>query len=257
MQKSSKVFTMTKPAVIPYSQDNYAYVIHLDRTTLVVDPGEKSPIQKFLQENSLELTHILITHPHPDHLGGAVALQKKWDCALLGPACKQLPALDQSLLGNDELVIGPLSFQVLATPGHTAHDLCFYFPKEKWLFSGDTLFHAGCGKVFSGTYHQLYQSLSKIKKLPDETQVFPGHAYVIPNLEFALSLEPKSQKLKQVLQEAKDRKNPFPTTLGWEKEYNPFLSVEDKKWHKIFSTSDPLSVFTSMRKLKDQFKGAL
>jgi hydroxyacylglutathione hydrolase len=250
--------------IVPALKDNYAYIIICKETGKVacIDPSEASPVIQILEKRNLKLDYILNTHHHWDHIGGNIELKEKYDAKIIGFVGdeKRIPAIDQTANENEIIKIGNLSAEILFIPGHTLGHIAYYFPNEKALFCGDTLFSCGCGRLFEGTAKQLYESLEKLKNLPDETLVYCGHEYTLANIEFALTLEPSNLDLqKRKIAAEKLRKQNLPTipsSIGLEKLTNPFLRTISREIRKnLGTTSEAYSevVFSNMRKVKDAF----
>ena len=187
--------------IIPCLNDNYSYLIHDEHSNVVaiVDPSEFGPCDKVINKKFKKLDFILNTHHHFDHIGGNEALKKKYDSKILAfkNDKNRIPGIDKGLEENQEFKIGNLNFTTIFIPGHTKGHIAFYLKKEKVLFAGDTLFSLGCGRVFEGTYEEMFQSLKKLISLPDETKVYCGHEYTRKNLEFCLKYEPNNEMLKK------------------------------------------------------------
>jgi len=243
--------------------DNYVWVLinPENRHCAIVDPGDAKPVLNFLERENLILSAILITHHHWDHVNGVPGIIKKLKVPVYGPKDSDVPCLTNPLEEDDkvELTDLNLTLNVLEIPGHTLDHIAYY--GETLLFSGDTLFSAGCGRLFEGTAAQLYQSLCKLAELPDDTQIFCGHEYTTKNLQFALTVEPNNSaaqvRLKecQVLRE--QNKPTLPSTLSQEKQYNPFLRcrepsvIEAAKKHSAKTSLSPEEVFAVLRDWKD------
>ena len=223
--------------ILPVLSDNYVYIIECENGhSIVVDPGESEPIKEFVQAHNLNVTSIILTHHHGDHIAGTNTLRSLYDAKVYGPAKEvaRMPAFDVELNDQETVTIEGLEFNIIETPGHTAHHICYYLADENVLFAGDTLFSIGCGRVFEGTMEQMHSSLQFLKQLPDETSVYCGHEYTLSNIEFALSLDPNNEGLVQKLEEVSElRAQNLPSQpflLGDEKQHNPFLhakSAED------------------------------
>ena len=192
-----------KIEIIPCLNDNYSYLIHdeISNTVAIVDPSEFVPCDTIISKNYQKLDFILNTHHHYDHVGGNEELKKKYNSKVLGfeNDKNRIPQIDTVLKDNQEFKIGTLNFTTIFIPGHTRGHVAFYFKKERVVFSGDTLFSLGCGRVFEGTYKQMFQSLNKLKNLPGETKVYCGHEYTFKNLEFCLKFNPNNDFLKKKL----------------------------------------------------------
>lgn len=207
---------------IPILEDNFAYILTARGKALVVDPGDAKPIMKELSELGVALEGILITHFHSDHSKGATALVEEYDCPVLGPKHLDLSVVDQEMQDGDESGVGPFSFSVIASPGHTLDHVMFYFPECNWLFTGDTLFLGGCGKMFEGKGEEYFQSIQRVKDLPDKTLLLVGHNYIKKNLKIAKLLEPENLEIN-----LEDTSTVH--TLEEEKKINPFLHAETAK----------------------------
>lgn len=178
--------------LVPIFEDNYVFII-IDETlrhAIVVDPGESKTIKDYLLTKELALKAIIITHHHKDHIGGARELKEFFNVPLYAPFknMNQIPFSDHFVKEGDKISIGNFSFSVMELPGHTLGHVAFWSPQEKWLFSGDVLFGLGCGRLFEGTYEQMYQSLQRIKALPPETLIYCTHEYTETNLQFCKML---------------------------------------------------------------------
>lgn len=223
--------------------DNYSYIIRCteDNCCAVIDPGEAHPILSYLDTNEFSLNKILCTHHHNDHIGGVDELVQKTGADVYGGIhdASSIPQIGFSLKDSDSFFVGKSKVHVLETPGHTFGSICFYFPEEKWLFTGDTLFSIGCGRVFEGTMKNMYLSLEKIKKLPDDTLIYPGHEYTENNIAFALTLDKGNDDLiayhKKITTKRKQNEASIPTSLKLEKDLNPFLQsdINEEVFHII------------------------
>lgn len=249
-------------------KDNYIWAIARQNstTTWVVDPGDAKPVLDFLQENQLKLSGILITHHHWDHCNGIKELIARYDVPVYGPQ-KETILANKVVDERDEIFLSDLqiNFQVLAIPGHTLDHIAYYSKEFNILFCGDTLFSAGCGRLFEGTPEQMYSSLMKIFALPEETQIYCAHEYTATNLKFALQIEPENlnllKRVKEV-DEMREKKLPsLPSTLALEKKINPFLRcsteniITTAQTHIKHTLKNPVDVFAVIRKWKDNFQG--
>ncbi|MCB9996451.1 MAG: hydroxyacylglutathione hydrolase [Rhodospirillales bacterium] len=219
-----------KIELIPLLQDNYAYLlIDGSGTVAVIDPSEAAPVQDLLESRGLTLDMIINTHHHGDHTGGNAALKKAYGCKVYAPEADayRISTLDSGLKDGDTLNLGQSSAQVFATPGHTNGHICLYFAEDKALFCGDTLFGLGCGRLFEGTPEQMWESLSKIMALPDDTDIYCGHEYTLENGTFCLDIDPDNTDLQQRMADVRSaREQNLPTipfTLALEKKTSPFL----------------------------------
>jgi len=247
--------------VIPALQDNYIYILR-DETnnfTAAVDPSEASPVTQFLDEKGWELNAILTTHFHHDHVGGNEELRDIYDCEVYGLAddAHRLPGVTQALSKDCTFNVGIHECQMMFTPGHTTGNVCYYFPKLGYLFTGDTLFSFGCGRLFEGTPEIMLASLQKIRALPDDTLMFCGHEYTERNLEFAMATEPNSSELKELHHDVHQlRKKNLPTLpvpLAREFALSAFMRWDDPKLKRALgmeSASD-LETFTEVRRRRN------
>ena len=238
-----------KIQIIPCLQDNYAYLIidEIKKTACVVDPSEAKPIIEYLENNKIQLKFILNTHHHYDHVGGNIDLKKKYGASIIGykEDQKRIPGID-TLVNDQEIWINKnFEAKIIHIPGHTLGHICFYFYKENSVFTGDTLFSLGCGKIFEGTYSQMYSSLMKLKKLPKNTKIFCGHEYTKQNSKFCLIHDKNNKNLKAKINDIeiklKDNLPTIPSTIGEELECNIFLKSINVK------------AFSKLRDLKDNF----
>ena len=252
-----------KIEIIPCLNDNYSYLIHdeISNTVAIVDPSEFIPCDTIISKNYKKLDFILNTHHHYDHVGGNEELKKKYNSKVLGfeNDKNRIPQIDTVLKDNQEFKIGTLNFTTIFIPGHTRGHVAFYFKKERVVFSGDTLFSLGCGRVFEGTYKQMFQSLNKLKNLPSETKVYCGHEYTFKNVEFCLKYNPNNDFLKKkkddIKLSLKNKKPTIPSTIADEIKANIFFRVNDPDVKKAINleNSPDIEIFTKLRDLKDNF----
>ena len=252
-----------KIEIIPCLNDNYSYLIHdeISNTVAIVDPSEFIPCDTIISKNYKKLDFILNTHHHYDHVGGNEELKKKYNSKVLGfeNDKNRIPQIDTVLKDNQEFKIGTLNFTTIFIPGHTRGHVAFYFKKERVVFSGDSLFSLGCGRVFEGTYKQMFQSLNKLKNLPGETKVYCGHEYTFKNLEFCLKFNPNNDFLKKkkddIKLSLKNKKPTIPSTIADEIKANIFFRVNDPDVKKAINleNSPDIEIFTKLRDLKDNF----
>lgn len=244
-------------------------MIHNGQEALVVDPGDASPVIQTLNQNGLKLKAILVTHRHADHIAGIADLQPYLDGPIYGPESLQNSGINHPVYEGDQIHFGPLTFHVWATPGHTAEHLSFFceqipFARETCpvLFCGDTLFSAGCGRVFDGQPELLWRSLNRLAQLPEQTKICPTHEYTLSNLDFAEAAEPSNPALQTHRQHClnlRGRHLPtLPTTLLVERQINPYLRlaepeiISQARMHG--ATSDqPEAVFIALRAWKNTF----
>ncbi len=244
---------------IPALKDNYVWILHNDCNAYIVDPGEAAPVIDFLQQQNLQPLAILITHRHADHIGGISEILQQFTLPVIGPV--GIEHITQVVNEGDRYYLQAFDrhLQVLAIPGHTLEHIAFWCPKDQRLFSGDTIFSAGCGRLLGGTIEQLFCSLQRIAALPDETQIYAAHEYTQSNLRFALSLEPNNTLLVAALS-ASMHTPTLPTMLLHERQINPFLRCHDPQLQQAAAAvsektiTDPLELFVYLRHKKDVFR---
>ena len=251
-----------KIEIIPCLSDNYSYlVIEKDtNTVLIIDPSEFSTCDKVIKKYK-KLDYILNTHHHADHIDGNIQLKKKYNSKILGfiGDKDRIPGIDIFLKENQYQKIGGLLFKVIFIPGHTKGHIAFYFEKEKVVFTGDTLFSLGCGRVFEGTHVDMLNSLNKLRILPPETKVYCGHEYTKTNLDFCLKYDTNNTflkvKSKEINSKLKNNLATMPTTIGEEIKTNIFLRCNDNHIKQSLNLKDASDkeIFTKLRDLKDAF----
>lgn len=247
----------------PCLADNYGYLIHdpVTEATATIDTPEVGPINQALEEKGWKLTHILNTHHHFDHAGGNLELKGKWGCNIVGSAedAVRIPGIDVLVADGDIYQFGQFEVRVFDVSGHTIGHIAYYFPSVEKLFCGDALFALGCGRLFEGTPAQMWQSLSKLKVLPDATVVYCAHEYTQANAAFALTVEPQNAALvsraKEIDALRAAGKPTVPTTIGLEKATNPFLRPDsaDLQANLNLANADLVEVFAETRRRKDNF----
>lgn len=260
------LFTVTP---IPAFDDNYLWLIESEAECWVVDPGDGLAVKKVLETKNRVLTGILVTHHHSDHVGG-ISLLKTEGMPVIGPSITPHPLVNDPVQHNDVRTICGVEFTVLFVPGHTLNHIAYYAEyspiaetKKQILFCGDTLFSAGCGRLFEGTAEQMNRSLKILAGLPSETLVYCAHEYTLNNLEFALTLEPNNQDLIKRYQEVSDLREKglysIPTSIDQELKTNPFLRTHETELIQSARRFDPTlapnsdSVFSLIRSMKDSF----
>ena len=253
---------------VPAFKDNYLWLVHDGVHAAVVDPGDAEPILAALAAHHLTLTAILLTHHHADHIGGVPALLASTDVPVFGPRGDGIAAVTVPLAEGDQVTVPGLDvpLRVLDVPGHTRGHIAYVAdtPAPPWLFCGDTLFAGGCGRLFEGTPAQMRDSLGKLARLPDDTQVYCAHEYTLANLRFATAAEPGNLHIAQRIEaEGAKRAQGIPTvpsTIALEKATNPFLryaepaiSAELVRLGRLAPGSEPLAAFTALREWKNTF----
>jgi hydroxyacylglutathione hydrolase len=256
---------MNIPEVIPLRAftDNYVWTLRDGRRAAVVDPGDARPVIDYLRAEKLELAAILNTHHHADHVGGNAALLAFQDVPVYGPHDDRIREVTHRLRDGERFTLPHfgIEFEVMEIPGHTRSHISFH--GAGMLFCGDTLFAAGCGRLFEGTPRQMHDSLSRLMKLPDGTRVYCGHEYTLSNIRFAKAADPDNAALHELEARAaklRDRDLPtLPSTIGQEKSTNPFVRCLEPA--VIASASkfagkqlaDPVSVLAAIREWKNSF----
>ena len=249
--------------ILPCLQDNYCFVIHdiETNTVAVVDPSEFEPINKFIEEKFNKIDYILNTHHHFDHTGGNLDLKKKYKAKIIGSKNDKVrsPGIDIKLSDNENFKIGNIDFETFFIPGHTSGHVCFYSKNEKVVFTGDTLFSLGCGRVFEGTNLEMLNSLNLIKNLPTDTRIYCGHEYTKKNLNFCIKYENNNYLLKEkkkwITLRLDQKKPTIPTTIKEELNTNIFFRCDNSEVKKSLNmkNSSELEVFIKLRNLKDVF----
>lgn len=252
---------------VPAFSDNYIWVLHDGQRALAVDPGESEGLRAWLKSNQLQLDTILITHHHGDHTDGVAALREATGARVFGPHREAMPEPLVRVGGGDVVEALGLRFEVMDVPGHTAGHIAFSCPDvagAPLLFCGDTLFSAGCGRLFEGTPAQMLDSLTRLSALPDQTRVCCTHEYTLSNLRFALAVDPDNSALQAhaaQCQELRARNLPtLPSSIGLEKQINPFLRAHapalerSARAHDPQTLPGPLGAFTTLRAWKNVFQ---
>lgn len=263
---------MIKIEALTAFSDNYIWLIKNIETKqcAVIDPGDATPVLTWLKKHpDWQLTDILITHHHQDHIGGISLLKSHTSAKITAPNNPSIPHIDCIASNNQLISVIGRTAQVIAVPGHTLDHIVYFFPQqidylEPWLFSGDTLFAGGCGRVFEGTMEQMCHSLQSLAQLPPETLVFAAHEYTISNLRFALAVEPNNllikNRLANCLQIREQQKSTLPSTLNIEQQTNPFLRCHQidvinaaKKYSNTQTLQTPIEIFANIREWKNNF----
>lgn len=243
--------------------DNFGVLVHDPETGLTasIDAPEEVPIRAALDEKGWKLTHILTTHHHGDHVEANAALKEAFAVEIIGPKAEadRIPGIDRTVEEGDTIDFAGHRIEVIATPGHTLGHVSYFFPDDGVLFAADTLFALGCGRVFEGTPEQMWNSLAKLRALPDSTIVYCGHEYTLANARFAVTVDPDNLSLTarardvEALRSA--NKPTLPTTIGEEKVTNPFLRPDDPGIRALLGLRDATDaeVFAEIRARKDRF----
>lgn len=253
----------TRVTPIRAFRDNYIWCIRRDNHAAVVDPGDAGPVLQYLQSEGLELTAILATHHHNDHVGGNERLLLQYSVPVFGPAEETIPGITHKLREGDEILVPGIgqALHILDIPGHTRGHIAYV--GGGLLFCGDTLFSCGCGRLFEGTPEQMHRSLAKLSSLPGDTRVYCGHEYTLSNLRFAEAADPGNPAIEQRLGSAKvalDRGEPsLPSTIEMERAANPFLRAHLPELAASASRyagrplTKPVEVFAMLREWKNRF----
>ena len=238
-----------KVEIIPCLQDNYSYLI-IDETNndaCIVDPSEAKPVINFIEKEKINLKYILNTHHHFDHIGGNKELKRKYNSIVVGYKYDAGRIPEINILVEDNQIWKRDNFEakIIHIPGHTTGHISFYFFNEKIIFTGDTLFSLGCGKIFEGTYKEMFASLSKIKDLPEDTKIYCGHEYTLQNSKFCIEHDPQNLNLQNKITKIKEKlKNNVPTVPS---------TIKDEKECNIFLRAKNVESFSKLRDLKDNF----
>ncbi|AOW13112.1 hydroxyacylglutathione hydrolase [Hydrogenophaga crassostreae] len=255
------------PFPIPAFSDNYIWAMHDGQRAVVVDPGEPAGVLAWLASEAVSLDTILITHHHPDHTGGVAELRERTGARVIGPVRETMPEPLQRVDDGENVTVLGHNFTVIAVPGHTLGHIAYFCPDvsgEPLLFCGDTLFSAGCGRLFEGTPAQMHASLSRLAALPDNTWVCCTHEYTLANLRFAQAVEPNNQALQAHARKCADLRSlgkpTLPSNLGLEKSINPFLRCTEPDVVRAATIRAPevnhpdaQAVFATLREWKNQF----
>ena len=238
-----------KIEIIKCLEDNFSYLLidEINKHAIVIDPSEAEPIINKVENLNLKLKFIMNTHHHYDHVGGNKKLKKIYDSKVIGfyEDRHRIPEIDIFVKNNQVWKDGIFEAKVFHIPGHTSGHICFYFNKQKALFSGDTLFSLGCGRVFEGTYDDMFNSLQLIKSLPLDTKIYFGHEYTLKNSDFCLEHDPNNSELISKIKSVK-----YQLAIG-----QPTVpsTLEEELQSNIFLRSKNVETFSKLRHLKDNF----
>ena len=244
--------------------DNFVYLHPCgDGRAFVVDPSDAPAVLQTLKQHDLSLAAILVTHHHWDHVAGAADLRGKTLCELIGVDHSLIPGSDRTVADGDVLTLGQITLHVIATPGHTRTSVCYYIPAQGGgrgiVYTGDTLFAGGCGRLFEGDAPTMWQSLQRLATLPPDTLVYCGHDYTLENCEFAVSVDPTNRKFRERLAEVQKAleygRLTVPSTIAQEKATNIFLQADNPPIKAVLGMSDAErpEVFAELRRRKDLF----
>ena len=229
-------------------EDNFSYIlIDQNKNACVIDPSESEPIINFVEKNNIKIKYILNTHHHYDHIGGNTEIKKKYNAKIVAYKndLHRIPDVDISLKNNQIWTAENFKSKIIHIPGHTTGHICFFFENEKIAFTGDTLFSLGCGRIFEGTYEEMFSSLKKLKELPKETKIYCGHEYTLKNSEFCLKYDKNNKRLQNKINEIKNKvNNNIPTVPS---------TIDDEIACNIFLRAKTLGEFSKLRDLKDNF----
>jgi hydroxyacylglutathione hydrolase len=248
--------------LVPCLSDNYAVLVHDQSTgaTLLIDAPEAMAIEAALGATGWRLTDIFLTHHHGDHVAGVPALKARYGARVVGPAntYSRIEGVDLAVHEGDALTFAGTGVEVIETPGHTLDHVSYHIPAAELLFSGDTLFALGCGRLFEGTPAQMWTSLQKLRALPDATQVYCGHEYTLTNARFARSVDPDNAALTAraaAVSAARQRGEPtVPSRLVEERATNPFLRADDPALAAAIGLegAPPGEVFARLREMRNK-----
>lgn len=252
---------------IPAFTDNYIWACHDSESDqiAVVDPGDADPVLQYCSDNNLQLSHILITHHHADHTGGLLRLLQEFDPFVVGPEPSGIKGIKQFLHEQDSIELFGQQFDILEVPGHTLDHIAYFSNDSETpvLFCGDTLFAAGCGRLFEGTPEMMANSLNKLTSLPGETRVYCTHEYTLANLAFALAADSENKTLLERVEKEKTKRDSglptLPSSIELELATNPFLRCEQDSVKQNVSShcgkplQEPVETFAALRSWKDNF----
>ena len=247
---------------LPCLDDNYCSLIHHSESgqTAVVDTPDGEEIIAQLEQRGWQLTHILTTHHHWDHIGGHEQLKRRYNCTIVAPQKNRqaIPDVDHWVQGGEQIAFADMAFEVIATPGHTLGHVVYYAPALAAVFVGDTLFSMGCGRLFEGSAQQMWDSISRIMQLPPQTMVYCGHEYTQANADFALTIEPQNPDLLRRIEDVRalraEGRPTVPTALSLEMATNPFMRAAEPTVQQslMMLGQEPSKVFAEIRLRKDR-----
>ena len=238
-----------KIKIIPCLKDNYSYLIIDEKKNIacVVDPGDATPIIEYLENTKIKLKFILNTHHHYDHVGGNQKLKEKYGASIVGYKGdkERIPGIDILVSDQETWINESFEAKIIHIPGHTLGHICFYFYKDEFVFTGDTLFSLGCGRIFEGTNEQMFESLLKLKVLPKNTKVYCGHEYTLQNSKFCMVHDENNTNLKTKINDIKIKLKAGLSTMP--------STIKDELECNIFLRSHNVKTFSKLRDLKDNF----
>jgi hydroxyacylglutathione hydrolase len=247
----------------PCRSDNFGVLVHDGDSgvTISIDAPEEAPILAALEETGWTLTHILTTHHHGDHVAANEALKQRFGAQIIGPQKERekIPGIDRAVTGGDRFALGGIDVEVIDTPGHTLGEISYYLPGAPALFAADALFSLGCGRLFEGDAPMMWESLKRLRALPDETMLYCGHEYTATNAKCAIDVDPENTMLRERVREVETLriagKPTLPVRLGQEKATNPFLRADDPALMQEMGMdgAEPAAVFAAIRKKRDQY----
>ena len=241
--------------------DNFGVLVHDGETTIAIDAPQEQPILDALDEAGWSLTHILTTHHHADHVEANEALKARFGVTIIGPEKERekIPGIDRAVGGGETLDIGGIRVETIDTPGHTLGEISYYMPEARAVFAADSLFSLGCGRLFEGDAAMMWDSLQRLRALPDDTMLYCGHEYTATNAKCAIDIDPQNLTLQERVREVEalrvEGKPTIPVLLGREKKANPFLRADDPDLKQAMGMADasPAEVFAAVRKKRDQY----
>jgi len=238
-----------KIEIIKCLEDNYSYILidEENNYACVIDPSESKPIVNYIEKNNIKLKFILNTHHHFDHVGGNKDLKKRYNLKVIGfeKDKNRIPEIDIFLYNEEIWKDKNFEAKIYHIPGHTSGHICYHFYNQNILFTGDTLFSLGCGRIFEGTYKQMFSSLKLIKSFPKKTKIYCGHEYTLKNSDFCLKYDSNNYALKEKILSVKKNLNKGLTSMP--------TTLEDELSCNIFLKSKDIETFSKLRDLKDNF----